>query len=130
MDAVHDFLCSERLKLNAYTRHAPFSPPQQQPPKRANRRLLLAGAPPAQQRIDESLARLEVRRPFGTARLHRRLRRRRGVDLAAALIELQARIEVSEGAADKALNARIWAFFAAGVEERMPTLPEPAETGG
>jgi len=47
--------------------------------------------------------------------------------LSAMLIDMQAGLEEKDDGASKALNARIWTFFAEGAEARMPTLPEITE---
>jgi len=47
--------------------------------------------------------------------------------LSALLIDMQAGLEEKDDAASRALNARIWKFFAEGSEARMPTLPEITE---
>ncbi len=44
--------------------------------------------------------------------------------LSADLISLQERLEEDDADASRALNAKIWMFFAAAVEERAPTLPD------
>ncbi len=46
--------------------------------------------------------------------------------LAAALIELQAELELRDDADARALNARIWAFHLSGAAARLPNLPAPA----
>lgn len=47
--------------------------------------------------------------------------------LSDLLIKLQERVEVSDTAEDKALNARIWVYFNEGAEARMPTMPDFTE---
>ena len=47
--------------------------------------------------------------------------------LSADLISMQEEIETKDDEASKALNARIWRFYAEGADKRMPTLPDIAE---
>lgn len=47
--------------------------------------------------------------------------------LSADLIAMQEEIEAKDDEASKALNARIWRFFAEGADNRMPTLPDIAD---
>lgn len=44
--------------------------------------------------------------------------------LSAELIDMQTDIETRPDEASKALNARIWRYYAEGADKRMPALPD------